>query len=215
MTIQTIDIDELGAMQRAVGEWAEENFGTEQPPDYPVIGAGEELGELTRSVLKRAQGIDDDEKYEQRDDVGPEAERDAVGDVVIYLMDACHRSDDDITVAGGLDQSGDVGSSFGHIEEPIECVKGLYGYYGEVTTSRFYLISDEEWGDPDEYEWKSEEDDLGVVEWRIGHLVGLLVRFCQIRDYDFMNCVRDAWQEVSGRTWDADIAVETEEKTDG
>lgn len=74
-----------------VGEWARENFGIEQPPEFPLIGAGEEAGELTRSVLKRAQGIDDSDKYADRDGIGDDAERDAIGDVAIYMCDTITR----------------------------------------------------------------------------------------------------------------------------
>ena len=99
----------LNNLQQEVGPWAEENFGDEQDirrsmnargrkdsGEYDpgadigalfcVLGVNEEAGELTHSVLKRAQGIRDDDP-----NVGPEAEMDAVADIVIYLADFCHR----------------------------------------------------------------------------------------------------------------------------
>lgn len=97
-----IDLDQLTV---AVGEWAEENFGDQdqirrninergkrRKPGADIgalfctLGVNEEAGELTHSVLKRAQGIRGDE-----DGVGPEAEMDAVGDIVVYLADFCYR----------------------------------------------------------------------------------------------------------------------------
>lgn len=99
-----IDLSEL---TWEVGKWAEENFGDQydiqhsitersrsavQQDDVDIgaifctLGVNEEAGELTHSVLKRAQGIRGDEE-----DVGPEAEMDAVGDIVVYLADFCHR----------------------------------------------------------------------------------------------------------------------------
>lgn len=76
-------------LKQQVYEWSTENFGDEQPHQFPLIGAGEEAGELTTSVLKRAQGIDDTDKYSDR--VGDEAEMDAIGDVFIYLADFAAR----------------------------------------------------------------------------------------------------------------------------
>lgn len=88
----------LDKLREEVYRWSRENFG-DQPAEYPLIGVGEEIGELVTSVLKRAQGIDDSEKYSQRDDVGPEAEEDAVADAVIYAADFIERL---------LNESGDV-----------------------------------------------------------------------------------------------------------
>ena len=81
--------DPHNKLRREVFEWSTENFGTEQPSEYPLVGAGEEMGELTTSLLKIAQGIDDSEKYEGR--VGHEAEEDAIGDIEIYLADFAER----------------------------------------------------------------------------------------------------------------------------
>lgn len=68
-----------------VYDWSREQFGEEQPPEFPLIGVAEELGELTTSILKQAQGIDDSEKYE--DSVGYDAEVDALADIMIYFAD--------------------------------------------------------------------------------------------------------------------------------
>lgn len=94
--------DDLTELSNEVGAWSEENFGDADDiveslssrPDpgadvgtmFTAMGAAEEVGELLHSVLKRGQGIRLDEA-----DVGAEAEKDAVGDVVIYLADFCHR----------------------------------------------------------------------------------------------------------------------------
>lgn len=89
-------------LRKQVFEWSKENFGTEQPPEFPLIGAGEEAGELTTSVLKRAQGIDDSDKYDDR--VGPEAEKDAIADIHIYLADFYQRCEEEV----GEEPSGEV-----------------------------------------------------------------------------------------------------------
>lgn len=77
--------ENLDDLQRQVGEWSAENFG-DQPATYPLMGSVEELGELHHAVLKDLQGIREDE-----DGVGHEAELDAVGDIIVYLADFCHR----------------------------------------------------------------------------------------------------------------------------
>lgn len=195
----------LRELQEQVGQWSTANFGTEQPPEYPLIGAGEEIGELTTSVLKQAQGIGDSEKYD--DIVGPEAEKDAVGDVMIYLLDTIYRAeDDDISVSKGLGRVDSVPDRYDHIEDEVDIIRMLYTEYGRLSGKRLYLIPDEEWGDPDKYDWKEDEDRLDMVELNVGEVAAVLRRFCEIRGYDFKECVLDAWEEVSGRKWDATIA---------
>lgn len=95
----------LSELTTDVGEWAAENFGDRndirnsiakrdkrQTPGadlgalFCTLGVNEEAGELTHSVLKRAQGVRLDEEG-----VGAPAEKDAVGDIVVYLADFCYR----------------------------------------------------------------------------------------------------------------------------
>lgn len=188
----------LRELQEQVGTWSSENFGTEQPSEYPLIGAGEEIGELTTSVLKRAQGIDDSDKYTDR--IGPDAEKDAVGDVMIYLLDAIYRAEDDqINVADGLARVDEGTGTYDHIDTEVNAIRMLYGEYGRLCGKRFHLIADEDYSG-------SGTDSLDMVEYNVGEVAAVLRRFCEIRGYDFKGCVLDAWEEVSGREWDADIA---------
>jgi len=82
---QTTYADGLNLLQRQVAAWSERNF-PDQPAENPLLGVGEEYGELTHAVLKDKQGIRLDES-----DVSTEAEMDAVGDMVIFLADFCSR----------------------------------------------------------------------------------------------------------------------------
>ena len=96
-------LDDLRRLQDEVGEWSRENFGEEQPDIYPLMGAVEEVGELHHSVLKQLQGIRLEEE-----DVGEEAELDAVGDIIVYLADFCERRDLSLAEAVELAWYGEV-----------------------------------------------------------------------------------------------------------
>lgn len=77
---------DLKKLQDEVGEWATRNF----PEDPPVrslcvaLGVSEEAGELAHAILKRHQGI----RGTAEEHVA--AARDAIGDIVVYLMHLCH-----------------------------------------------------------------------------------------------------------------------------
>lgn len=72
-------------LQLEVGEWARRNFGG-NPAIYPLLGAVEEMGELSHAVLKGLQGIrGTKEEHDAK-------AKDAVGDIIIYLADFCERS---------------------------------------------------------------------------------------------------------------------------
>jgi hypothetical protein len=175
----------LVTMQAQVGEWSAENFGTKQPPEFPLIGAGEEIGELTTSVLKRAQGIDDSEKYADR--IGPEAEKDAIGDVLIYLLDTLARVDGDVSVGTGIERAQQIHDDIDDIETAVDAVRVLYGQYGRLCSLNF----------------SSESNSM--IEYRTGEVAAILYRLCEVRGYDFAACVQTAWDEVSDREWDADV----------
>lgn len=72
-------------LQQEVGEWLKKQpFGPGQQPWEPLMGIGEEVGELQHAHLKLQQGIR-----------GTPAEleakaRDAVGDIIIYTAGFCN-----------------------------------------------------------------------------------------------------------------------------
>lgn len=74
----------LRIIQLEQKEWALKNFG-DKPSWQPLIGVMEELGELCHAYLKREQGIRGTAESHE------EEARDAVGDIVIYLLDFCNR----------------------------------------------------------------------------------------------------------------------------
>lgn len=182
------DYQWLDELVEQVGAWSEANFGEEQGPELPLIGAGEELGELTTSVLKREQGIDDSEKYEDR--VGDIPEQDAIGDIVIYLLDAVHRCDSDVDVTKKLGTPFADGM-WDFVDDPVEMVRALYTEYGAMVEA--------DWTTSSEY------SDHERVEMQVNYFLIGLQRFCEIRGFDFKSAVLYAWEDVSGRKWDADV----------
>jgi NTP pyrophosphatase (non-canonical NTP hydrolase) len=74
----------LRFLQQESQKWRQHSF----PPEHrtavlQALGICEESGELAHAVLKREQGIRGDDEQHSRD------ERDAVGDIVVYLAGFC------------------------------------------------------------------------------------------------------------------------------
>lgn len=80
----------LARMQKEVNGWARTNFG-ETPSYRCLLGAMEELGELSHAHLKHEQGIRGMDAQKAR-----LAKIDAIGDIIIYLADYCNREGLDI-----------------------------------------------------------------------------------------------------------------------
>lgn len=84
----------LEKFQEEIGHWSFENFGKPKGKSLahhtlidtndPLMGMMEELGELTHAVLKAKQQIRTSENHEEK-------EKDAIGDLMIYLLDYCFR----------------------------------------------------------------------------------------------------------------------------
>ena len=68
-------------LQLEATEWADRNFPGAKPYQ-PLLGAVEELGELAHSHLKMEQGIRVGENHLLK-------KKDAVGDIIIYLLHYC------------------------------------------------------------------------------------------------------------------------------
>jgi NTP pyrophosphatase (non-canonical NTP hydrolase) len=69
-------------IQKEQEAWSNYNFG-KSDPTHSLLGISEEVGELAHAHLKKLQGIRlTPEQYEVK-------AKDAIGDIVIYLMDYC------------------------------------------------------------------------------------------------------------------------------
>lgn len=74
----------LKVLQTDAQIWARYNFPNSQQW-MPLVGAVEELGELAHAFLKLKQGI--------RGITSISEQEDAIGDIVIYLIDFCNLND--------------------------------------------------------------------------------------------------------------------------
>ncbi len=72
--------------------WVKHNFG-DRPSTHPLLGVGEEYGELIHAHLKCEQGIRGTPEEHHA------AKIDAVGDIVLFLMDYCTAEDIDMQEA--------------------------------------------------------------------------------------------------------------------
>ena len=86
----------LETLQEDQREWVARNFG-DRPSWHPLLGVGEELGELMHAHLKTVQGIRGSRMEHHR------AKVDAVADIVIYLADYC--SAEGIDLADAVDET--------------------------------------------------------------------------------------------------------------
>lgn len=77
-------MSEIRRIQAEQKEWSDRNFPT-KAPYQPLIGMMEELGELSHAHLKQEQGIRG--TYEEHQ----AAAKDAIGDIVIFMMDYCNQ----------------------------------------------------------------------------------------------------------------------------
>lgn len=78
----------IKTLQALQERWSDYNFGP-QPPSKCFYGLVEELGELAHSSLKASQGIRVNEDHEAK-------EKDAIGDIFIYLMGYCNSRNFDL-----------------------------------------------------------------------------------------------------------------------
>lgn len=74
----------LKDLQEEMLEWQKHNFPN-SAPYIPLLGALEELGELAHAHIKSEQGIRGTKEEHHA------AKVDAIGDVIIYLVDYCNR----------------------------------------------------------------------------------------------------------------------------
>lgn len=83
-----MDYKSLSEIQSETAVWAKRNFGISFTSTNNLLGIVEEVGELCHVVLKRNQMI----RGVSQDD-----EEDAIGDILIFLLNYCNCRNIDIT----------------------------------------------------------------------------------------------------------------------
>jgi NTP pyrophosphatase (non-canonical NTP hydrolase) len=76
----------LNSIQREAKVWLGRNF-PDTTADQQFLGVVEEVGELAHAILKKKQGIRD---------TSAESAKDAVADIMIFLMNYCNMMDWDL-----------------------------------------------------------------------------------------------------------------------
>ena len=86
-------MDVINVIQAEHKVWARKNFGPpeDRNPLHPILGVGEETGELMHAVLKRDQKIRGTPLKHTME------MHDAIGDIVIFLMDICNQEGVELT----------------------------------------------------------------------------------------------------------------------
>jgi len=80
---------DLTKLQTKKSFWEEHNFPLTKPY-RPLLGVGEELGELFHAHLKSEEGIRGSYEEHQRE------KKDAIGDMIMYLIHYCNLNDLDL-----------------------------------------------------------------------------------------------------------------------
>lgn len=160
-------------LQEDVGEWSEENFGG-QPSVNPVLGCGEEVGELADVIDFNKPPSDE--------------ELDAVGDTLVYFADVCSRRELDYEKA--RDESKELEVDYENFfREWVD----KYGYFQRSVLKREQGIRLDE----DRVGIEAEQNTLAQILCCLDNLANE-------RGYDLEECVRVAWyDEVIDREWDS------------
>lgn len=168
----------LQEIQKEHREWSLKNFG-EHPTWHPLLGIQEEIGELAHAYLKREQGIRG--TREEHD----AAIKDAVGDVMIYLMGYCSCWDSVLWLPAPPPRG--RAKSYGG-DQDVDNLFYLGWSLGEICQNEITV------GPP--------------TEQQLRDFVDILLDFCETQDIDLLTVVNETWDRVSKRDW-------TKNKVDG
>ena len=152
--------------------WSLKNFGPHGPDD-PLDGLIEEFGELHHAVLKRRQGIRG--TAEEHD----AAERDALGDMVIYLLDLLSTIGERIP---GLGLTGPA-------RLPIQLRREMLADMADIGRLLETRKVDE----------SAIESITDASAWLIAHMTD----YADARGWSLLEIVNETWEQVSQRDWSA------------
>lgn len=159
-------MNKLSTLQAEVGEWAKRNF-PEATSIQPLIGIAEECGELCHAHLKSMQEIRGSEAEHLA------AKKDAIGDMMIFLMHYCSLA--------GYDGSEAVRRAIRTPPYPNPILE-LIAAVGFLTRCHFM-------------------DMRGMINSALKSLVEEMLAYCLTSQIDFEQTVLQTWAEVRRRDW--------------
>lgn len=176
--------DTVAQIQREQKNWEIISLG-EQPIETAVLGCVEEIGELSRAILKSRQGIR-----------GTKEEwfikaKDAVGDTIVYLLGFCNKAGIDLsaTMTAEIQASGDAFRF--NILDSYGCIMSA----SKEVNSIACRLEDLDRKPP-------------AVDGTLAHHCLMVFIFCDLfcqRFFDepvsAIECLEMAWSEVRERDW--------------
>lgn len=159
----------LQQIQFELNSWTVYNFG-QQDSSIPIMGMIEELGELTHATLKQIQGI------RKRDYI--EAKKDAVSDLVIYLLNYFNTKQINIDKTSILDI--EFPKSYGE----YKCIIYINKHISNIATFN-------------ETKAGSYQIQIGTIE----RLLAIINHYCKLNNFDLLTTVNEVWEQVKLRDW--------------
>ena len=160
----------LQQIQFELKQWTDYNFG-HQTAATPILGMIEEIGELSHAHLKQIQGIRKKDYYA--------AKKDAVADIIIYLLNYYNTYRVDIPVFI-TDRNYPVSKLSGY-EYICKTVLQI-GKLAKYNNATIISIS---------------EPSLLYTRY----IYNNLVQYCQTEKIDLLTTVNEVWEQVKLRDW--------------
>ena len=157
--------DTLVDLQESLYDWQKYNFG-DQDNDRILLGICEEIGELCHAQLKGEQGIRGTAEEHNA------AMKDAVGDIMIYLLNYLSHLDGKLVAFAPRD---DVAKAENQ-KQIRDSVISLVRLVGDLTTDR------------------ENEQKISQVVYNLNYL-------CALKEWSLDAVIRETWGQVSQRDW--------------
>ena len=158
----------LSQIQKELEVWTNYNFG-QQDSSIPIMGMIEELGELTHATLKQIQGI--------RKKNYLEAKKDAVADLVIYLLNYFNSKQVDISKVGNILYYYKASNEYEHIININKYISKI-AFFNDTKSGRY---------------------NVSIVN--SCRLLARLYSYCKLNKFDLLNIVNETWEQVKLRDW--------------
>jgi hypothetical protein len=181
---------DLPQIAKEVNKWSVLNFGVDNTKNT-ILGMVEELGELAHAVLKGRQGI------RHTPEEIAEMERDAIGDISIYLFDFCGRTGVSVPDMEQVNRVGHLVAK--EIEEdnnPLTPADEVVLQMPQAIAQIFQLYNAGifEKKNPSLFEEVTTRSTIGTF-------ISLMDDFSSKRGYNYLTIVNKTWDQVSNRNW--------------